>query len=97
MLDNQKINSANIPQVGSLENKENISTEPSQQFLVFKIDNEEYALDVLSIESIVSVTNITPFPARPVRLPGRCAPFPGVPAWLFSFAPPPLPACFSWY
>jgi len=32
MLDNQKINSANIPQVGSLENKENISTEPSQQF-----------------------------------------------------------------
>ena len=25
MLDNQKINSANIPQVGSLENKENIS------------------------------------------------------------------------
>ena len=40
MLDNQKINSANIPQVGSLENKENISTEPSQQFLLFKIDNE---------------------------------------------------------
>ena len=70
MLDNQKINSANIPQVGSLENKENISTEPSQQFLVFKIDNEEYALDVLSIESIVSVTNITPVPGSPKYMRG---------------------------
>ena len=55
MLDNQKINAANIPQVGgtALDHEENISTEPSQQFLVFKIDNEEYALDVLSIDGIV--------------------------------------------
>lgn len=37
MLDNQKINSANIPQVGSLENKENISTEPSQQLSLIHI------------------------------------------------------------
>ena len=67
MLDNQKINAANIPQVGgnSAVEEENISTEPSQQFLVFKIDNEEYALDVLSIEGIVGVTNITPVPGSP--------------------------------
>lgn len=66
MLDNQKINAANIPQVGgSPMDEENISTEPSQQFLVFKIDNEEYALDVLSIEGIVGVTNITPVPGSP--------------------------------
>lgn len=72
MLDNQKINAANIPQVGgtSLEHDENISIEPSQQFLVFKIDNEEYALDVLSIEGIVGVTNITPVPGSPDYMKG---------------------------
>ncbi|ASJ20145.1 chemotaxis protein CheW [Brachyspira hampsonii] len=72
MLDNQKINAANIPQVGgtSLEHDENISIEPSQQFLVFKIDNEEYALDVLSIEGIVGVTNITPVPGSPKFMRG---------------------------
>ena len=72
MLDNQnkKINASNIPKVGGLENEDNITTEPSQQFLVFKIDNEEYALDVLSIESIVSVTNITPVPGSPKYMRG---------------------------
>lgn len=71
MLDNQKINSANIPQVGGagLE-EENISKEPSQQFLVFKIDNEEYALDVLSIETIERDTNITPVPGSPKYMRG---------------------------
>ena len=72
MLDNQKINAANIPQVGgtALDHEENISTEPSQQFLVFKIDNEEYALDVLSIDGIVGVTNITPVPGSPKYMRG---------------------------
>ncbi len=72
MLDNQKINAASIPQVGgaSLDNEENLSTEPSQQFLVFKIDNEEYALDVLSIDGIVGVTNITPVPGSPKYMRG---------------------------
>ena len=72
MLDNQKINAANIPQVGgtALDHEENISTEPSQQFLVFKIDNEEYALDVLSIDVIVGVTNITPVPGSPKYMRG---------------------------
>lgn len=52
MLDNQKINASEIAQIGGvgIGAEENASTEPSQQFLVFKIDNEEYALDVLSIE-----------------------------------------------
>ena len=73
MLDNQqKINAANIPQVGKsdLEHDENLYLEPSQQFLVFKIDNEEYALDVLSIEGIVGVTNITPVPGAPEYMRG---------------------------
>ncbi|ADG70200.1 chemotaxis protein CheW [Brachyspira murdochii] len=72
MLDNQKINAANIPQVGgtALDHEENLSTEPSQQFLVFKIDNEEYALDVLSIDGIVGVTNITPVPGSPKYMRG---------------------------
>ena len=72
MLDNQKINAANIPQVGGtgLDHEENLSTEPSQQFLVFKIDNEEYALDVLSIDGIVGVTNITPVPGSPKYMRG---------------------------
>ena len=72
MLDNQKINAANIPQVGgtALDHEENISTEPSQQFLVFKIDNEEYAPDVLSIDGIVGVTNITPVPGSPKYMRG---------------------------
>ena len=72
MLDNQKINVDSIPQVGgpSLDHEDNISTEPSQQFLVFKIDNEEYALDVLSIDGIVGVTNITPVPGSPKYMRG---------------------------
>lgn len=71
MLDNQKINTNNIPQVGGTALEEELlSTEPSQQFLVFKIDNEEYALDVLSIEGIVGVTNITPVPGSPDYMRG---------------------------
>ena len=48
MLDNQKINASEIAQIGGvgIGAEENASTEPSQQFLVFKIDNEEYALDM---------------------------------------------------
>lgn len=67
MLDNKKINASNITKIGNSNNNEEeiTSTEPSQQFLVFKIDNEEYALDVLSIEGIVGVTNITPVPGSP--------------------------------
>ena len=38
--------------------------------LVFKIDNEEYALDVLSIEGIVGVTTITPVPGSPKYMRG---------------------------
>ncbi|WP_232473461.1 chemotaxis protein CheW, partial [Brachyspira sp. SAP_772] len=70
MLDNQKINASEIAQIGGvgIGAEENASTEPSQQFLVFKIDNEEYALDVLSIEGIVGVTTITPVPGSPTIL-----------------------------
>ena len=72
MLDNQKINASEIAQIGGvgIDAEENASTEPSQQFLVFKIDNEEYALDVLSIEGIVGVTTITPVPGSPKYMRG---------------------------
>ena len=72
MLDNQKINASEIAQIGGvgIGAEENASTEPSQQFLVFKIDNEEYALDVLSIEGIVGVTTITPVPGSPKYMRG---------------------------
>lgn len=72
MLDNQKINASDIAQIGGvgIGAEENVSTEPSQQFLVFKIDNEEYALDVLSIEGIVGVTTITPVPGSPKYMRG---------------------------
>ncbi|TXJ45221.1 chemotaxis protein CheW [Brachyspira pilosicoli] len=72
MLDNQKINASEIAQIGGvgIGAEENASAEPSQQFLVFKIDNEEYALDVLSIEGIVGVTTITPVPGSPKYMRG---------------------------
>lgn len=47
-----------------------ISAEEILQYLVFKIDEEEYALDVLSVQEIVGVTNITPVPGSPNYMVG---------------------------
>lgn len=63
--------SSKIPQIGSsIKQEENIRSEPMQQFLVFKIEKEEYAIDVLSVEGIVGVTNITPVPGSPNYMKG---------------------------
>ncbi len=40
------------------------------QYLVFKIGDEEYALDVLSVQEILGVTNITPVPGSPIYMLG---------------------------
>lgn len=70
MIDNEN-KSLKIPQVGgNINQEESVSTEPMLQFLVFKIENEEYALDVLSVEGIVGVTNITPVPGSPSYMKG---------------------------
>lgn len=38
------------------------SLEESKQFVVFNLDNQEYAVDVLSVQDIVGYTHITPVP-----------------------------------
>lgn len=40
------------------------------QYLVFKIGDEEYALDVLSVQEILGVTSITPVPGSPSYMVG---------------------------
>lgn len=52
------------------ENIEGLITEPTLQYLVFKIDKDEYALDVLSVQEIVGVTNITKVPGSPGYMTG---------------------------
>lgn len=53
-----------------LEKQKDILGEEMLQYLVFKIDSEEYAIDVLSVQEIVGFTNITPVPGSPNYMVG---------------------------
>jgi purine-binding chemotaxis protein CheW len=64
-------------------NQSNIPTTPKQQFeqfVVFSLDNEEYAVSVLSVAEVVPTLEITPFPDAPdyiiglVNLRGKILP-----------------------
>lgn len=44
--------------------------ENTHQFLVFKINEEEYALDVLSVQEIVGYTYLTPVPGATIYMKG---------------------------
>ena len=54
----------------SFDERRDIPTENMNQFLVFKINDDEYALDVLSVQEIVRYTYLTPVPGSPSYMKG---------------------------
>ncbi|MHD0644704.1 chemotaxis protein CheW [Pseudomonas aeruginosa] len=54
----------------SQENKDTVNAGANQEFLVFSLGAEEYAVDILKVQEIRSYDNVTPIPNAPTFIKG---------------------------